>query len=189
LSSGQDWPALGGLLAVLLCTGFALNFVWRIWPARGGEVRRSRFSFGSAIFVLVVGLWHVGYGVYLEVLRHDATGSVPIFFAVFLIVPAIWALWNWLTWRVWIEAEGLRHRGWFGHHRFLAWSEIDRIRGRYFSRKLVVEARNRKKIALPLEGEGVECLLDAALVRSIPLVDFERFERKGLIRLPTSNVT
>jgi hypothetical protein len=184
--SDQDWPALGGVATALLCLGVALKFFWRAWPAKDGEVRLPRFTFGYALFVLTVGVWLVAYGAYLQIVRLDPTGVVPIGFALLFVPPAGLVLWRWLRWRLWVEAAGIRQRRWLAASRFLDWSQIVRIRGRYFGLKLIVETAGKDKITVPLGSEGVVGLLDAAWSRSVPLVDFERFEKRGYLQLPAS---
>ncbi len=185
--SGQDWPALAVVATALLCLGAALKVFWRAWPAKEGEVRLPRFAFGHALFLLTVGVWLVAYGVYLQIVRLDPTGIVPIVFASVFVPPASLVLWRWLRWRLWVEAAGIRQRRWVGASRFFDWSQIVRIRGRYFGLKLVVETAGKDKITVPLQSEGVISLLDAALSRSVPLVDFERLEKRGFLRLPASH--
>lgn len=167
--------------------GVALKFFWRAWPAKEGEVRLPRFTFGYALFVLTVGVWLVAYGTFLQIVRLDPTGVVPIVFASLFIPPASLVLWRWLRWRLWVDAAGIRQRRWLRASRFFDWSQIVRIRGRYFGLKLVVETASKDTIIMPLQSEGVIGLLDAAFSRSVPLVDFERFEKRGFLRLPASH--
>ena len=136
---------------------------------------------------LTVGVWLVAYGLYLQAARHDTTGVVPVVFSAIFLIPASLVIWRWLAWRLWVEATGVRQRRWLGKARLLDWGQIAQIKARYFSLTFVVETIGRDKITLPLQSEGAIRLLDAALHRSIPLVDFERFEKQGWIRLPASD--
>ncbi len=164
---------LGGIL-VAQTAGVAICA--RRLPVREGQVRLGRSVFTMPSYALTVGLFFIGYGLYLQHVRGDETGSVPLFFSVFFVPPASLVLWRRARWRFSIEAEGLRQRLWPFGERFLPWSQIAEISLDKREGMLVLRAP-LETLSLPMSCEGLPFLLDAARARSILIKGFTRDDR------------
>ncbi len=169
----MDYAALSVLGGVLVAQTVGVAICARRLPVREGQVRLNRSVFAMPSYALTMGLFFIGYGLYLQHVRGDETGSVPLFFSVFFVVPASLILWRRAHWRLSIEAEGLRQRRWRFGERFLPWSQIAEISLEKQEGMLVLRTP-LETLPLPMSCEGLPFLLDAARARSIPI--------KGLTR-------
>jgi hypothetical protein len=173
VSNDQDWPALSVLGGILVAQTVGIAICVRRLPVRAGQIRLGRSVFVMPSYALTTGLFFIGYGLYLQHVRGDETGSVPLFFSAFFILPASLLLWRRARWRLSIEAEGLRQRLWPFGERFLLWSQIAEINLEKPEGILILRTPSKKQ-SLSMSCEGLPFLLDAARARSIPVVGLTR---------------
>jgi hypothetical protein len=163
--------AAGFVLVVGAMTTMALAHwaVSRWWKPKDNEVRQPS-DLNLTIMALAFFPWLAGFGLYLQLVQKDSTGAVPLVAGLLFFFPGSLSLWQWSRWRLWVEADGLRQRRWLAKPRFLCWNEIVLLRAR--RSRVVIETTSQVRISIGDNFEGLGRLVEAAQLRSIPLIGF-----------------
>jgi hypothetical protein len=139
---------------------------------------------GCGLGAAAFGAGLCGIGLFGQWVWGDPTWIAALMWAPVFLIPGLLMVGWWASRRIWVGSEGLQTRSWRGVRRAFGWSEVTRIRGRYWFDLVVVEMTTGKPIRLHAQSEGLEALFDMAWRRSIPFENFEPFVKAGRMVLP-----
>jgi hypothetical protein len=178
--------AIGAVvLTGLVFSGRVFNMLVDRWlPVAPDEVRPARSNLGCGLGAAAFGAGLCGIGLFGQWVWGDPTWIAALMWAPVFLIPGLMMVGWWASRRIWVGSEGLQTRSWRGVRRAFGWSEVTRIRGRYWFDLVVVEMTTGKPIRLHAQSEGLEALFDMAWRRSIPFENFEPFVKAGRMVLP-----
>ena len=180
--SGQSLMLIvcGGVILVLVVGNVAFKLVVRRWLVLSpGEIRPPVSTLAGGLYGLAGG---VAFGALAAVQVDQPNELYGLALALLAVGGALAG--NWARSRAWIDEDGIRLRSSLGAKRFIPWSHVACIRGRYWLGMLVIEPTAGRPSIIACGNEGAEALLESAWRREIRLENFEPFVRAGKLVLP-----